>query len=66
MGETLTATTSGIADADGIANAIFTYQWLADDAAIGGATVSTYTVVAGGRGQGPQGEGDLHRRSGQR
>ena len=47
VGETLTATTSGIADADGIANAIFTYQWLADDAAIGGATVSTYTVVAG-------------------
>ena len=47
VGETLTATTSGIADADGIANAIFTYQWLADDAAIGSATVSTYTVVAG-------------------
>ena len=47
VGETLTATTSGIIDADGIANAIFTYQWLADDAAIGDATVSTYTVVAG-------------------
>ena len=47
VGETLTATTSGIADADGIANAIFIYQWLADDAAIGGATASTYTMLSG-------------------
>ena len=51
VGETLTATTSGIADADGIANAIFTYQWLADNAAIGGATASTYTLTSGERGK---------------
>ena len=47
VGETLTADTSGIADADGLTNATFAYQWLADDADIGGATASTYTVVAG-------------------
>ena len=47
VGQTLTATTTSIGDDDGIANAVFAYQWLADDAAIGGATVATYTVVAG-------------------
>ena len=31
VGESLTASTSEIADADGLANASFTYQWLADD-----------------------------------
>ena len=46
-GGTLTADTSGIADDDGIANAVFAYQWLADNAAIGGATASTYTVLSG-------------------
>ncbi len=46
MGETLSASTSGISDADGVANATFTYQWLADDADISGATSSSYTVVA--------------------
>ena len=44
-GETLTAITSGIADADGLDNASFSYQWLADDADISGATGSTYTVT---------------------
>ena len=47
VGQTLTATTSGIADDDGISKAVFTYQWLAGGAAIGGATASTYTVVTG-------------------
>ena len=46
VGETLSASTSGISDADGVANATFTYQWLADDADISGATGSSYTVVA--------------------
>ena len=46
VGETLTASTSGISDADGLANASFTYQWLADDADINGATTSSYTLVA--------------------
>ena len=45
VGETLTADTSGIEDEDGLNNAAFAYQWLADDAEINGATVSTYTLV---------------------
>ena len=45
VGETLTADRSGIADADGLTNAAFSYQWLADDAAIAGATGSTYTLA---------------------
>ena len=45
VGETLTADTSGIADADGLTNAVFGYQWLADGAEISGATGSTYTLV---------------------
>ena len=45
VGETLTANTSGIADAEGFTNAAFTYQWLADDADINGATGSTYTLT---------------------
>ena len=44
VGQTLTADTSGIADADGLASATFSYQWLADDAEIAGATGSTYTL----------------------
>ena len=47
VGKSLTASTSDISDADGLANASFTYQWLADDIAISGATGSTYTLVAG-------------------
>ena len=47
VGQTLTATTKGIADDEGIANAVFTYQWLADDAEINGATASTYAVGTG-------------------
>ena len=45
VGETLTANTSGIADADGLANATFSYQWLADDSDISGATNATYTLT---------------------
>ena len=45
VGETLTADTSGIADADGLSNASFAYQWLADGADIPGATGSSYTLV---------------------
>ena len=51
VGETLTVSTSGISDADGLANASFTYQWLADDADINGATTSSYTVVAADAGK---------------
>ena len=45
VGETLTADTSGIADTDGLANATFSYQWLADDTDIAGATGLTYTLT---------------------
>ena len=45
VGETLTADTSGISDDDGLDNATFSYQWLADDADISGATSSTYTLA---------------------
>ena len=45
VGETMTADTSGIADADGLANATFSYQWLADDTDIAGATGLTYTLT---------------------
>ena len=47
VGEKLTADTSGIADADGLTNATFSYQWLSSrDTEIGGATSSTYTLQA--------------------
>ena len=61
VGETLTAGTSAIADADGMSGAVFSYQWLADDADIAGATSDTYTLVDDRRWQGHQGAGDLHR-----
>ena len=51
VGETLTAGTSGIVDADGLTNATFNYQWLADDADIAGATGSTYTLVEADEGK---------------
>ena len=44
-GETLTAYTSGITDADGLTNVSYSHQWLADDADIPGATDSTYTLT---------------------
>ena len=44
VGETLTADTSGISDADGLSGTAFCYQWLADDVAIQGATGSSYAL----------------------
>jgi hypothetical protein len=41
-GQTLTADTGGISDADGLG--AFSYQWLRNGVAIGGATGSTYTL----------------------
>ena len=43
--ETLTVDTSGIADTDGLTNATFSYQWLADDVDISGATGDRYTLT---------------------
>ena len=45
VGETLTASTTGISDADGMTSATFRYQWLVDDAEIDGATASAYTLA---------------------
>ena len=45
VGETLTANTSGVADTDGLTNVSYSYQWLADDAEIAGATGLTYTLA---------------------
>ena len=46
VGQTLTASTASISDADGLSNATFGYQWLADDVELSGATISSYTLVA--------------------
>ena len=50
VGETLTAATSGIADADGLTNAVFTWQWIANDGTadtdISGATSASYTLTS--------------------
>ena len=55
VGDTLTADTTGIADADGLTNVSYSYQWVANDgtsdADIGGATGSTYTLTASEQGQ---------------
>ena len=51
VGETLTADTSGIADEDGIDDVEFSYQWLADDTDIDGATSSTYTLTDADQGK---------------
>ena len=55
VGQMLTASTSGISDSDGLANAIFTYQWIANDGTedtdIQDATGSTYTVGADDEGK---------------
>ena len=51
VGETLTASTSDIADQDGLDNATFSYQWLADDSAVTDATGSAYILVPADEGR---------------
>ena len=51
VGKTLTADTSAIVDADGVTNASYAYQWLADGTAISGATGSSYTLTASEQGK---------------
>ena len=51
VGETLTADTSGISDADRLTSVTHSYQWLADDTAIQGATNTTYTLVEADEGK---------------
>ena len=43
VGQMLMADVSGISDTDGLDNVDYSYQWLADDTDIAGATDSTYT-----------------------
>ena len=56
-GETLTATTTGISDENGLQNAAFTYQWIRHDLStstdddIDGATGPTYLVTAADEGK---------------
>ena len=51
VGEELTVSTSGISDADGLADASLGYQWIRADTDIQGATGSTYTPVAADEGE---------------
>ena len=55
VGETLTAVTSGISDADGLTSPVYTYQWIrvdgGTDAHITGATSITYVPVAADTGK---------------
>ena len=55
VGKTLTADTSGIADADGLTNVSYRYQWIRNDGSsdteIGNATGTTYTLVAADEGR---------------
>ena len=49
VGQTLTAVTTAIMDANGLNNVSYTYQWIrvdGSDSDISGATASTYTLVA--------------------
>ena len=45
LDEMLTADVSGIADADGLSNAVYQFQWLADGAEIAGATAASYSLT---------------------
>ena len=55
VGETLTATTAGIVDADGLVNVSYSYQWISNDGSsdtdIQNATGSSYTVSIADRGK---------------
>ena len=51
VGETLTADTSGISDNNGLDNASYRYQWLADDAEVQDATGSDYVLAANDEGK---------------
>ena len=51
VGETLTADTSAIDDADGLTSVSYEYQWMAGASLIYGATGSTHTLTASEQGQ---------------
>ena len=50
-GETLTATTDGIEDEDGLTGAVFAYQWVRSDTDIEGAASYTYTMTGDDEGK---------------
>ena len=45
LGRTLTAVTDGVSDPDGLSSVRFAFQWLADNAAISGATGRTHALT---------------------
>ena len=45
VGDTLTVDTSGISDAEGMANAVYTYRWMAGGTDIQGAAGPSYTLT---------------------
>ena len=51
VGETLTADTSGIADADGLDKVSYDYQWIAGNTDISGATGAAYTLIEADEGK---------------
>ena len=55
VGQTLAASTTGIADSDGLTNAAYSYQWVANDGSsdsnIADATANAYTPVVGDAGK---------------
>ena len=51
VGETLTASVSDIADADGLDDASYAYQWIRGSADIDGATNSSYTLASADEGE---------------
>ena len=51
VGETLTASTSGISDADGLNSVSYRYQWLAGGSDIEGATGSAYELTSSEQGK---------------
>ena len=66
VGETLTASTTGIADANGLTSPTYTYQWIrvdgTDEADIASANSSTYILVDADLGKTLKVQGDLRRR----
>ena len=51
VGQTLTADTTGITDADGLDDVSYAYSWSAGDDEISGATGNTYTLTAAEQGR---------------
>ena len=51
VGDELTASTSGISDADGLDDARFAYQWIRADSDISGATGPAYTAMEADEGE---------------